>query len=296
MQLIWPFIFLFRLFLSEHVPGNSTIKNYDLNKPDTIIVLPPALNEISGITLIDSLTLACVQDENGIIFTYDLSKKRLGKQYAFHINGDYEEIVRVKNTLYILRSDGVIFEVFNYSRPGFKVKSYFTGIPSKNNEGLCYDERSNRLLISCKGKVINVPSGNRMIYAFDLQTKKLSDFPVFQFNVESLKAFALKENIQLPQKSVKPRDKKSETVDVTLKFRPSAMTIHPIDKSLYILSAADDCLFIFSGEGAIEHIEKLDPTLFNKPEGIVFFQNGDMIISNEADGKKPTLLRFNYRK
>lgn len=40
--------------------------------------------------------------------------------------------------------------------------------------------------------------------------------------------------------------------------------------------------------------ELLNPLVFNKPEGITFFENGDMMISNEGQHKKPTLLRFNY--
>ncbi len=37
---------------------------YDLSNPDKTIILPPVLLEISGITVIDSTSVACVQDEN----------------------------------------------------------------------------------------------------------------------------------------------------------------------------------------------------------------------------------------
>jgi hypothetical protein len=46
--------------------------------------------------------------------------------------------------------------------------------------------------------------------------------------------------------------------------------------------------------GTIEYSEKLNPELFNMPEGITFFKNGDMLISNEGKDKYPTILRFNY--
>jgi hypothetical protein len=46
----------------------------------------------------------------------------------------------------------------------------------------------------------------------------------------------------------------------------------------------------------LEHVEQLNPALFNKAEGITFLENGDMLISNEGQSKKPTVLRFNYRK
>jgi hypothetical protein len=34
----------------------------------------------------------------------------------------------------------------------------------------------------------------------------------------------------------------------------------------------------------------------SEAEGISFFENGDMLISNEGEDRKPTLLRFNYHQ
>ena len=75
----------------------------------------------------------------------------------------------------------------------------------------------------------------------------------------------------------------------------SAIAIHPITKKLYLLSASDHLFFIFNINGEIEYMEPLNPDIFNKAEGITFLDNGDMIITNEGQNKKPTLLRFNYR-
>jgi hypothetical protein len=54
-------------------------------------------------------------------------------------------------------------------------------------------------------------------------------------------------------------------------------------------------LFVFDPLGQILHIEKLDPIVFNKPEGIAFSARGDMFVTNEGQNKKPTLLRFNIK-
>ena len=54
-------------------------------------------------------------------------------------------------------------------------------------------------------------------------------------------------------------------------------------------------LFVFDATGGIEYAEKLNPILLNRPEGLAFFENGDMLISNESGNKYPTILRFNYR-
>jgi len=266
---------------------------YNLNKPKSTLILPDTLREISGITQIDNTTIACIQDENGILFIYDIVTNKIKAQYRFNINGDYEGIARVNNYLYILRSDGVLFEISDYKSKNNKLQSYITGIPSGNNEGLCYDNNNNRLLIACKGKTDNASDKDiRMIYSFDLKTKKLSNKPVFSFNVQEINMFAKKINVQLPARI----NKKGEKHESAIKFKTSEIAIHPFSKKLYLLSAIDHLLFIFNMNGTIEDIELLNPQLFKKAEGITFLTNGDMLISNEAKGFKPTLLQFTYTK
>lgn len=267
---------------------------YDLAKPNVSLILPDTLREVSGITYLDSSTVACVQDENGIIFIYDIINNGIAKQFVFNINGDYEGITRVENTIYILRSDGVLFEISDYRSNNFKLTSYITGVPASNNEGLCYDNDKNRLLIACKVQVGKDPlnKDKRSIYGFDLTTKKLNKAPVFEFDVLAIRKFASDNKVKPPL----VMNKYGQMVQPIIRFRPSAVSIHPGTKNIYLLSAVDHLLFIFNMEGKIQRIESLDPVMFNKAEGITFFENGDMLIANEAQGKKPTLLRFNYKK
>lgn len=276
--------------------NNEKTTGYNLTAPEVSFVLPDTLREVSGLTYIDSTSFACIQDENGILFIYDVVKNEIKKQYTFNIDGDYEGITRVGKTIYVLRSDGTLFEISDYASKDFKLNSYVTSIPANNNEGLCYDPDNKRLLIACKGKIGKGPEfkDRRVIYGFDLQTKTLSKEPVFDFDLQTLKDFAIKKQIDLPTKE---RKKKGETVtEPFIKFRTSAICIHPVTKKLYLLSASDHLLFIFNMNGTPEHIEQLNPTMFNKAEGITFFENGDMLITNEGQDKKPTLLRFKYKK
>lgn len=271
-------------------PANET--GYDFSRPDLALTLPDTLREISGLTVIDSTTAACIQDENGILFIYDFSANRIVRQYTFHIDGDYEGIARQGKTIFILRSDGTIFEIPDYEKTG-ELNSYVTGIPAANNEGLCPDTANNRLLIACKSKVGKGPENKNMrpVYAFDLSTHRLSAEPVFNFDLEKIIAFAEEKGIDLP---VKKKKNGQEVID--LKFRTSAIALHPRTGKLFLLSAVDHMLFIFDKEGTILHIELLDPLLYRKAEGISFLDNGDMLITNEGKDKKPTLLRLNYRE
>lgn len=291
-------IILVTLFVSctSFLFNHKTLTGYNLDQPDAFLILPDTLREISGLAEIDSVTFACVQDENGILFIYDLIENKIKHQYTFNIDGDYEGITRIGENIYILRSDGVLFEIVNYNSTNFELKTYETKIPSDNNEGLCYDAENHRLLVACKGKLGKGAEFKdlRAVYSFDLNTKQLSEEAIYEFDVKDIKDFAIENKINLPTKT---RMKKGEEVtEMVLRFRPSAIAIHPITKKLYLLSAADHLLFIFDKDGMTEHIEILPPKLFNKSEGITFLKNGDMLITNEGQGGKPSLLRFNYKK
>jgi hypothetical protein len=268
------------------------IDHYNLDSPDKIFVLPDTLREVSGCAFLDTASFACIQDENGILFIYDLSKNQIKKQYNFHIDGDYEGVTNVDETIYILRSDGTLFEISDYNSPKFKVKTHVTGISAPDNEGLCYDKTNNRLLIASKGKIGKGPElkNKRLIYAFDLSSNKLSAIPAFDFNLENIKQFALSKKIPLPTRS------KKNGVEPVLKFNTSAICIHPLTNELYLLSASEHLLFIFDMKGEIRDLVMLDPKIFNKPEGITFNKKGEMLITNEGQDKTPTALLFEFRK
>ncbi|HRH65088.1 MAG TPA: SdiA-regulated domain-containing protein [Bacteroidia bacterium] len=290
------FSFIICLFFIVCTPAsysnNTKIPGYDISQPDTILILPDILHEISGLTNIDQNSFACIQDENGILFIYDIVDNKITKQYNFHIDGDYEGITRVENSIYILRSDGTLFEISDYRATDFKLRSFSTGIPASNNEGLCYDAGNHRLLIACKSKPGKGPEykDKRVVYGFDLKSKQISDEPVFNFNVNEIKAFAQEKKLNVIART----KKKGETTAPLIKYLMSAIAIHPFTQKLYVLSAVDHMLFIFDSGGTLEHIELLNAEMFNKAEGITFTANGDLLITNEGQNKKPTLLRFNF--
>ncbi len=265
---------------------------YDFHSPKSTIILPDTLREISGVTCIDSLTLGCIQDENGILFIYDLVNREIKNQFTFEMDGDYEGLARVNNDMYVLRSDGAVFEINNFQSPNYSTTTHQTQIPAPNNEGFCYDKANNRLLIGCKGKLGKGKEFKdlRAIYGFDLNEKIISEKPVFEFNVKDLKEYAEKHNLDISYKE------KKNSKEPDIKFMISGLCIHPITKELYILSAADHLLFVYDMKGQLKHMEVLKKHLFNKAEGLAFTPDGSLYISNEGQDKHPTLLEFNYSK
>lgn len=271
------------------VSANKRISGYNFSAPDEKIILPPVLHEISGIALINSTSVACVQDEVGIVFIFDLIKKDITRQISFYGNGDYEGITYVNNKIYLLRSDGILFEKKDLKTSDPARIIPLKGIPHKEFEGLCYDVKTGRLLIAPKDKP-DEDSDNknkRGIYGYEPGKGVLDRDPVITVDVKKIEKYAAANRI--PDQS---KDKKDDEPDI--KFNPSAIGIHPITGKLFVLTAADPMLFIFDISGTIEHVIQLNPEIYNMPEGITFFKNGDMLISNEGQNGPATILRLKF--
>jgi hypothetical protein len=271
-------------------PGSEKkISGYNFSFPESSIFLPAILHEISGIVMADSGSLACIQDENGIVFFYDLEMKKITRQIVFGPDGDYEGIARADDTLYVLRSDGFVYGIEDFRSDSYKVVSYQTEIPSKDNEGLCYDNQNRRLLIACKERTGkgDLSKDERYVFGFDPVTGRLSRDPVYSFDIKEILDFAAVNDIPLPM-----RGKKKGPPEPFLNFHSSSIGIHPLTNMIYILSADDFLLLVFDRAGRINRVIMLNRGLFNQPEGIAFRNNGDMIISNEGMKKGPGSLRL----
>ncbi len=265
---------------------------YNLTAPDKVYNLPPSLHEISGITTVDASSVACIQDEHGLVFIYDLYRNSITKQIAFGSNGDYEGIARVNKALYILRSDEVLTEIVDFTSANSPINAYDTGIPGKDAEGLCYDPKNNRLLIAPKEISADNHSNQatRHIYGFNLASKTLIKGTVMSFDIKKIEEYAVRNNIKVPMKGKKGEEK---VPDISMKI--SAIGIHPLTYKLFAISGPERLLFVFDMKGNLESLERLDKDLFAQPEGITFMENGDMLISNEGAKGIPTIVRFNYR-
>jgi hypothetical protein len=134
--------------------------------------LPSELLEVSAIDWLDNSRIAALQDEDGIIFIYDLKKKEITDKIEFGLPGDYEGLAIDGKDAYVLESNGRISEIKNFLDPDRTVDSYETFFGSENNmETLELDVDRNRLLMAPKDRD---PSSGRSkgIYAFSLDTKK----------------------------------------------------------------------------------------------------------------------------
>lgn len=233
--------------------------------------MPNELNEISGISWVGDNKIACIQDEDGIIFLYDMTTELVTKKTNFAKAGDYEGVAVIDSTAYILESDGKLFEVSQFLSPNFKTEMYRTPFSGKNNmESLEPDPQNNRLLLTVKDKDPNSTS-YKGIYAFNLQTKQLDPLPVLK--------------IPLDDPIFRTEDYDDDVGDYS-DFYPSDLAINPKNGDIYILEGKNPQLLILDKDGKPKKLHHLNKDSFAQPEGITFSDDGTIYISNE--GKKGT--------
>jgi len=125
--------------------------NYKLSEP-RVIPLPTALDEISGIAYYppDTSVFAII-DEAGTLFKISLNDPKRIKQWTFDKKRDYEELVLVDSTFYVLVSKGDIVSIKFENDSSITTKSDFgKGGKSKNEfESMIYIG-DNKLVIICK--------------------------------------------------------------------------------------------------------------------------------------------------
>jgi hypothetical protein len=268
--------------------SRAALASYALATPDMSIILPPRLAEVSGVTALSGTELACIQDEDGVVFVYDLAERRVTRQVAFGPPGDYEDIAAADSRVFVLRSDGVLFEIQGLSG-ATSATTRRLRLPAADYEGLCLDARRRRLLIAQKSR----PGSSRQltdrlgVFAYGLNTEALERGPVMTLRVDAVRAFA--------ERQGRPREAPGGYAGRALHFRPSAIVIHPTTFEIVVVSAADRALVTFDESGQVTAFAPLSPALFRQPEGITFLANGDLVITSEAAGARPMLHLFKPR-
>ena len=235
--------------------------------------MPKQLLEISGLSYIDEQRFACVQDEQGTVFIYNIASSSVEKEIPFGGVGDYEGLAVVGENVWVLRADGKLFEVSNINAAKPVVKEYSTHLTVKqDSEGLCYDKKNNRLLIAIKGAELE-SEDYKGIYAFDLASKKMDQQPVFKIDLlnEIFESNAGK--------------KKKGTLS------PSGIAIHPLSSDMYITDGRNAKLLITDATGKIKKLYQLNNNEFAQPEGISFNSAGDLFIANEGTNEAGNILQ-----
>lgn len=226
--------------------------------------LPRVLKEISGIAFVGSDKIACVQDERGSIFIYNLKDSRVDKEIKFGNKGDYEGIAVKDNVAYVLESNGTIYRIVDFLETA-KVEIFETFFTQRNDiEGLFYDRSEDRLLLAVKS-LDPQSKDQKGIYAAQLPSLEVRETPVIKLTFK--------------EKIFKEIRKK----DIGDSFFPSEIARHPNSGEILVLEAREPRLLVLDPSGVPKHLYRLDRKLFPQPEGLAFDSSGNLFISNEGN-------------
>ncbi|MEE9430585.1 MAG: hypothetical protein V3V16_06060 [Melioribacteraceae bacterium] len=245
------------------------------SKKSIIVKLPHRIDEISGLAISNDGRLFCHDDERAVIYQLDYKTGKIIKRFQlgkYGLESDFEGMAIADEKFFLLSSDGILYE-FEEGNDLEKVDftEYNLGFNSKFEfEGLCYDSTFNSLLIVSKNYPGKKHKGNRAIYSFSLKNYKLDKSP----------------KILIPLKEL---SKKNGIKD----FYPSGITKHSASGDYFIISSKGQPSIVrITNSGKILNAYELDKKTFAQPEGIVFLSDSTLLVSNEAKGKRATLVKL----
>ena len=245
---------------------------YNLQQPDKRYDLPGILKEISGIAAVNDSIVACIGDELGIVYFYNLNTNAIIRQLNFTDKGDFEDLTIIADTVYVLNSRGVIWSIKNYSSQQPQVNSYPLNIETPVElEGLC--ERENNLYIAAK-------------YYHNKKRDTRGMLPVWKLLLSSMQ-------VQKPLFSLPDFIKNSSGSFVP--FDASALLFNNKTRKWYFISSHTKALLRCNESGHVIRQEILSSQEFSQPEGLCFTPSGDLLISNEGKDGSPTILLFSKK-
>lgn len=242
-------------------------KGYDLNHPEKFN-MPESLLEISGIAFYHSKsdTIYSIQDEDGRFYRQAWKNKKQ-KHVTFGKKGDYEDVAILNETVFILKSNGSLYEFpfLESTKEELKdVKEWKKILPPGEYESLYADPQTNQLYILCKNcksdKKAGMMSGS--IFTYDPAEKKLISSGSFSMDLSALieQELILKSGL-----------------------KASALTRDPHTGEWYILSSVNKVLIVATPDWKVKSVHRLNSSIFNQPEGLAFDEQMNLYISNEGD-------------
>lgn len=240
--------------------------------------LPFELEEVSGIHWVDDDKIACIQDEDGIIFIYDLKSSKVTDQFEFGDPGDYEALTILNNEYWVIESNGKLVNVKDWKKdPAEPIQIQLEFEYRNNIEGLATSPDGN-LWLAVKDRNLDNSKDYKGIYSFNPETRYLEKEPILKIHYDDPAFDVLK--INNPRKLI----------------RPSGLTFHPLTNQIYVLDAEFQKFIVVDRSGDIKELHLLDPEEFSQPEGICFSPSGRMFISNEGLGGKPNIIEVEVFK
>lgn len=269
---------------------------YHLSKPDDRMTLTIELEEISGLTWINDTLIGAIQDELGHMYYLNPENGNVEIETRFEGEGDFEGVEMVGDEIFAIKSNGKLYR-FPISDKDEESELHSNPLNVSNNvEGLTYWPERDLLLISCKDdQKLEEEEGDDdedkeddddddehlLIYGFEVKGSNFIKEPVITVDEDEIEDMFEKE-----YKGKFEGDK----------FAISAMSYHPIENSLYLISSPARLLVIVSMEGKVKAVYPFERDVLRQPEGMCVSPDGTLFISSEGRGGDGYIVKYRYRK
>lgn len=238
-------------------------------------IMPPGLNEISGLALTTRGTVLTHDDNVGRVYEIDPKTGVLLKSFSLLGNpkGDFEAITIVGSDVYLMTSDAKLFR-FKEGADGTQVpySIYDTGLGKQCEfESLTYEPDSSRLVMVCKRILDKAEPHALVIYRLPLPLGDRSAIST----------------VRIPIQEVADTNKWKN-------FRASDVNIDPFTRNYIIISGREKGLIEVTPDGDVVRSEPL-PGDHRQPEGVALTKDSILLVSDEANVKPPSITLYRWR-
>lgn len=235
-----------------------------VNEPERWI-LPESLHEASGLAAVSPSIVVVHNDEDGIVYRFNLDSGNLHKMLALGadpVKDDFEGIEVVGNDLYMVTSKGLIYKVAeamttDAQRASFEV--FDTNLADICEiEGLVLDQGA--LLLPCKDIYARQYKDMLTVFAWSLETQNVS----LRFSA--------------------PFD------TLGIKGRIHGTAIEANLSHYLIVAGREHLLAVIDKDGLATEVVNLSRETHPQAEGIALMEDGAIVLADE--GTKGTLTRY----
>lgn len=246
------------------------------NEPVAMWIMPNELKEISGLALTPDGNVLAHDDEIGRVYVIDPRGGVVVKRFNLGESppkGDFESITVAGNDIYLLASNGKLYE-FQEGGDGENVPYSIrnTGLGKQCEfESMVYEADSDWLVMPCKNVKDKSLKGQIVVYRWKRQGPDSSRVSMFTIP----EAQAIGSN---PWKNLKPSD----------------VTIDPANGNyVMITSHPDKAIIEVTRGGQLVRSEPL-PEGHNQPEGVAITRDSILMISDEATNKPAAITLYRW--
>ncbi len=246
------------------VKDGATLSGYLGRPPVQQFFLPDRLTEVSGLAVASSDTVYAHDDNYAIVYEVNLTAQKTVKAFALGkptIKGDFEDIAVSGGYVYLLTSDGHLYEApVGENRKRVLYNAYDTGVGEHcETEGLAVGPADGDFLILCKKMHEPQLKDRLVIYVWNLRSRTPVATPWLNVSLDGLV------------------DKLDQAT-----FHPSAFIWRRERGTLMIISAKGHSAIEIDQQGRLLDRIKLDKEQHPQPEGLTMMPDGRLVLSDEG--------------